>query len=146
MRKVAVTLFFFMAVSLYGGNHDKLIGDWKFNVEKFKESKEYKDAIKDPQGGQMMQFMLGMFAKMSFTFTKTHTIANIPGPNGPQQEKTEYVVVSDSGDKLELKAKSPQGKEEVMVLTFIDDKNIRMEPKEKPKGPGPAQVLFLMKK
>lgn len=145
MRKAAAILIFFMAVSsLYAGNHDKLVGEWKFNVEKFKESDEYKEAVKDPQKGQMMQFMIGMMGKLSFKFTKTEAIAIKPGQQGPSEDKAEYTVVSDSGDKLEIKTKNPAGNEEVIILTFIDDKNIKMEPKAK--QPGPMSAMYLIKK
>jgi len=135
-----------MSVSAFAGNHDKLLGDWSFNVEKFKESKEYKEAVKDPQAGQMMQFMLGMMSKMSFTFTKTEAIAKMPSPDGKKKEdKAAYTVVADKGNTLEIKTQSKKGgKEEVMVITFIDDKNIKMGPKGETADP--IKAFYLKKK
>ena len=134
-----------MAFSAFAGNHDSLVGSWAFNIEKFKESKEYKEAIKDPQGGQMMQMFLPMLSKMSFTFSKEEIIANTPGMDGKNKEqKATYTVVSDTGNTLEVSSKDPKGKEQVMVITFIDAKNIKMEPKVK--QPGPMGAMYLIRK
>lgn len=145
MRKLSAVLIMFMAFSAFAGNHDTLVGDWAFNVEKFKDSKEYKEALKDPQAGQMMQMFLPMLSKMSFSFTKDAAIANTPGMDGKNKEqKATYTVVADSGNTLEVKTKSEKGKEEIMVITFIDAKNIKMEPKVK--QPGPMGAMYLKKK
>ncbi|MCM8538872.1 MAG: hypothetical protein NE328_01210 [Lentisphaeraceae bacterium] len=145
MRKLTAALIMFMAFSTFAGNHDSLVGDWNFNVKKFKESPEYKEAAKDPQGGPMMEMVLTMFAKMSFTFTKTDAIATVPGMDGKtKKEKGTYTVLADSGDTLEINAKGADGKEQIMIITFIDAKNIKMEPKTK--QPGPVGAMYLIKK
>ena len=147
MRKLSLALFIlFMSVSAFAGNHDKLLGDWSFDIEKFKESKEYKEAVKDPQAGQMMQFMLGMMGKMNFTFTKTEAIAKMPKPDGTQKEdKSSYTVLADSGNTLEIKTEEKNGgKGEVMVITFINDKSIKMGPKGE--TPDPIKAFYLKKK
>ena len=147
MRKLSLALFvLFMSVSAYAGNHDKLIGDWAFDVEKFKASKEYQEALKDPQAGQMMQMMLGMMSKLSFTFTKTEAIAHMPGPDGKtKDDKAAYTVVADKGNTLEIKtAGKGEEKEQGMVITFIDAKTIKMGPKVPQKGP--MQMIYLKKK
>ena len=147
MRKLSLALFIlFMSVSAFAGNHDKLLGDWSFNVEKFKETKEYKEAVKDPKAGQMMQFMLGMMSKMNFTFTKTEAIAKMPKPDGTQQEdKAKYTIVADSGNTLEIKTEADKGgKAEIMVITFLDAKNIKMSPKGE--NNDPIKAFYLKKK
>ncbi|MCM8529109.1 MAG: hypothetical protein NE327_21485 [Lentisphaeraceae bacterium] len=145
MKKLTAALIMFMAFSTFAGNHDSLVGEWSFNIKKFKESPEFKEAAKDPQGGQMMEMVLAMFAKMSFTFTKTDAIATVPGMDGKtKKEKGTYTVLADTGNTLEIKAKGPDGKEQEMVITFIDAKNIKMEPKEK--QPGPVGAMYLIKK
>ena len=145
MKKLSIALFMFMAFSAFAGNHENLVGDWSFNVEKFKASDEYKEALKDPQAGQMMPFILNMFSKMKFTFTKTEAVANIPSPDGNNKvEKATYTVVADTGNTLEVKTKGAEDKEETMVITFIDAKNIKMEPKGKQSGP--MGSIYLIKK
>lgn len=145
MKKLTAVLIMFMAFSAFAGNHDTLVGNWGFNIEKFKESKEYKEAAKDPQAGQMMQMFLPMLAKMSFTFTKTEAIANTPGMDGKNKEqKATYTVIADTGNTLEINSKDAKGKEQVMILTFIDAKNIKMEPKIK--QPGPMGAMYLKRK
>jgi hypothetical protein len=140
-----IVLLIFMAFSALAGNHDSLVGDWAFNIEKFKESAEYKEVIKDPQAGQMMQLFLPMMAKMSFTFTKTEATANVPDMEGKTKaQKATYSVISDSGNTLEINSKDAKGKEQVMILTFIDAENLKMEPKIK--QPNPMGVMYLKKK
>ncbi len=145
MRKLSLALLvLFMSVSAFAGNKDKLIGDWAFDVEKFKASEEYKEALKDPQAGQMMQMVLGMMSKLSFTFTKTEAIAHMPGMDGKAKEdKASYTVVEDKGNTLEIKTDG-KGKDQNMIITFLDAKSIKMGPKVPEKGP--MQIIYLKKK
>ncbi len=143
MKKMLLALVLFLAISSYAGNHDKFIGTWKFNIEKFKETKEFKEAVKDPQGAMMMQMMIGMLEKITFISTKTELTAKSPEEAGNQSST--YTIVTDEGNKLEIKIKStePDSPEEVIVITFIDDNNIQMD--EKVKQPGGMPSMFLIK-
>lgn len=146
MRKLSLVLFvMFLSVSAFAGNHEKLIGSWAFDAEKFKASEEYKEAIKDPQAGQMMQMVLGMMSKLSFTFTKTDATAHMPGMDGKvKDDKAAYTVVEDKGNTLEIKTEGKEGEAQNMIITFIDAKTIKMGPKVPEKGP--MQIIYLKKK
>ena len=130
MKKQIVVLMLMISTCLFAGNHEKLPGTWKANLAKLKESPEFKKASKDPNQQFMVNMMLAMVGKMKMVFTKTKLDLSAPGPDGKTKtESGTYKVISDKDKTIEINAISDKGEKEILVIKFVDDKNIVMGPK-----------------
>ena len=129
MKKL-ITLMLILSTCMFAGNHEKLIGTWKADIEALKKNPEFEKANKDPNQKMMVNMMLNMFGKMKMTFTKDKLEMQIPSPDGnTKTEKGTYKILVDKNKTIELNAVSEKGDKEIMLITFVDDKNILMGPK-----------------
>jgi hypothetical protein len=102
-------------------NHEKLVGTWKFNVDKTTES--------DPSMAQMLKNMPEMRAQfeemldsMSVIFGK----AEITMKGMGEEETSAYTVVSQEGRTIVVEAtEKGEEKKETLTFAFTDDDNIK---------------------
>ena len=126
MKKLLIIACLALSFNMMAGNQEKLIGTWKVDMKKFKDSKQYKDSMNDPKLKPMIQFLESIYVNMEMIVEKNKITMKMAYK---QLKHSKYTIVEDKGKTMKINAVSDDGVKRVSEVTFVDDKNIIIKSK-----------------